>query len=95
MWFIRIAGTLGLGREAMGLGDVHLMAAVGAIIGPALAALTIFVFGPILGLAFAVILLILRKPNVLPFGPWLSIGAILSLLIGNSLIQAYVAHLAH
>lgn len=33
IWLTRILGTLAFGREAMGLGDVHLMAAAGAVIG--------------------------------------------------------------
>ena len=33
VWITRILGTLGFGRVAMGLGDVHLMFGVGAIIG--------------------------------------------------------------
>lgn len=33
IWLTRILGTLAFGREAMGLGDVHLMAAAGTVIG--------------------------------------------------------------
>ena len=33
VWGVRIFGSLLFGKEAMGLGDVHLMAGVGAILG--------------------------------------------------------------
>jgi leader peptidase (prepilin peptidase)/N-methyltransferase len=33
VWATRIFGTLAFGKEAMGLGDVHLMGAAGAVIG--------------------------------------------------------------
>ena len=33
VWLVRIVGTLWLGQEAMGLGDVHLMGGAGALLG--------------------------------------------------------------
>ena len=33
IWITRILGTLALNKVAMGLGDVHLMAAIGAVVG--------------------------------------------------------------
>src|SRR5262249_1407309 len=33
VWLTRILGSIGFGREAMGMGDVDLMAAVGAVLG--------------------------------------------------------------
>ncbi len=90
VWLIRIAGTLGLNKEAMGMGDAHLMAGVGAILGAPLV-LIAFLMAPFVALAWAAVLKILGKPNVLPFGPWLSVASILCLLIGNSLLAWYVA----
>ena len=42
VWFFRIFGTLLFGREAMGLGDVHLMGAAGAVIGPVFIVIAFF-----------------------------------------------------
>lgn len=88
VWLIRIGGTLVFGREAMGLGDVHLMAGIGAVVGAPLV-LIAFLTAPFLGILWAIILKILGKPNVLPYGPWLSVAAILSLLLGNHLLAWY------
>jgi prepilin signal peptidase PulO-like enzyme (type II secretory pathway) len=89
LWFIRIAGSLYLGKEAMGIGDAHLMAGVGAILGAPLIIIAFFL-SPFLALAWAAVLIAMKKPNVLPFGPWLSIASILSLAIGNHLILLYI-----
>ena len=89
VWLVRIGGTLGFGREAMGLGDGHLMAGVGAIIGAPLV-LIAFVTAPFLGILWAIVLKLLGKPNILPYGPWLSVASILCLLVGNPLLQWYL-----
>ncbi|MBI3941003.1 MAG: prepilin peptidase, partial [Acidobacteria bacterium] len=77
--------------EGLGLGDVKLMAAVGAFLGYSLAWLTIFLgslFGAIIGSSY---MLYHRKDfrYELPFGTFLGAAAILSALWGVDLIRWY------
>ena len=81
IWGARIFGTLAFGREAMGMGDVHLLAAVGAVAGWIVPSIVFFA-APILGLLWAVSLWLTRKQRELPYGPWLS-AATLVVLIGH------------
>ena len=73
VWLTRILGTYGFGREAMGMGDVHLMAAVGAVIGAGASVVTFFV-APFFGLVLAIYLLLTGKRREIPYGPYLSMG---------------------
>jgi len=73
VWATRIVGTLGFGREAMGLGDVHLMGAAGAVIGPWMAVLAFFI-APFFGLIWALYQWIFKKSRQIPYGPFLSIA---------------------
>jgi leader peptidase (prepilin peptidase)/N-methyltransferase len=88
IWLIRIGGTLLFGRVAMGMGDVHLMVAIGAVAG-GLPAIVVVFLAAFLALLWAVVLKIMGRPNVLPFGPWLSIAGILILLIGQPILHWY------
>ena len=69
----------------MGVCDVHLVACSGAIRGAPLVLISC-VTAPCRGILWAIVLKILGKPNVLPYGPWLSVAAIINLLIGTSII---------
>lgn len=79
VWATRIFGTLGFGKEAMGLGDVHLMGAAGAVIGPVFVVVAFFV-APFFGLAWAAVQFFIRKSRHIPYGPFLSLG-ILTVMI--------------
>lgn len=79
VWITRILGTLGFGRLAMGLGDVHLMFGVGAIIGAG-AVTVAFFLAPFAGMAIALYLLLFGQRREIPYGPYLSIGAAATLL---------------
>ena len=73
VWITRILGTIGFGRVAMGLGDVHLMFGVGAIIGAAGATVSFFV-APFFGLIIAIYMLATGTRREMPYGPYLSLG---------------------
>lgn len=80
------------GVEAMGLGDVKMMFAVGALLGWKLAFLSIFM-GAFSGAVIGIILISRQKDKTLqtliPFGIFLGIGSIIALLFGDSIINWY------
>ena len=73
VWVTRILGTLGFGREAMGMGDVHLMFGVGAVVGGGASTVAFFV-APFFGIAVALYMLATGTRRELPYGPYLSLG---------------------
>ena len=89
VWITRILGTLGFGRVAMGLGDVHLMFGVGAIIGAGAATVAFFI-APFFGLALALWMLVTGTRRELPYGPYLSLATAFCLLFYCD-IAAYLA----
>jgi len=86
IWTVRIIGTLIAGREAMGLGDVHLLASAGALIGWSGAALAFFI-SPFFGLAVGLVQLARHGRRELPFGPYLSLGVLVVLLFYDRLVE--------
>jgi len=74
VWITRILGTLGFGRVAMGLGDVHLMFGVGAIIGAGAATVSFFI-APFFGILVAIYMLLTGTRRELPYGPYLSLAS--------------------
>jgi leader peptidase (prepilin peptidase)/N-methyltransferase len=100
---VAIAGWIGeiaFRKEAMGFGDVTLMAVVGGAVGPGRALLTIFI-GALLGAAVFLLLIYpvawLRarragtefNPPLIPFGVFLAPAAMIALLWGDRAIAAY------
>ncbi len=74
-WGVRIIFTLALGREAFGLGDVHLMAAAGAVAGWPVVTIGFFLACP-LAVVAVLIWLLRKRSRAVPFGPWLSLGVV-------------------
>ena len=74
IWAVRIIGTAVLHREAMGFGDVTLMAMIGAFLGWQ-ACLIIFFLAPFAGLLAGVFSLALHREPEIPYGPFLCLAA--------------------
>ena len=80
------------GVEAMGFGDVKMMALVGAFTGPAGVAVTLFA-ASVVGAATGLALIPLRGKtlqNALPFGCFLAPAAFAALLWGRQAVVAYL-----
>jgi leader peptidase (prepilin peptidase)/N-methyltransferase len=73
VWATRVLGTLAFGREAMGLGDVHLMGAAGAVVGPVMVVIAFFI-APFFGLGWAFFQMFFKKTRQIPYGPFLSLA---------------------
>jgi len=93
LWLVGWAWEKARGVQAMGLGDVKMMLMVGAYLGPPLTVLTLFV-GVLTGSVVGVALMLGRGERdmkmLLPFGIFLGIGALVSLLFGAPIIDWYV-----
>ena len=79
MYFIKIIGDLIFRRESMGGGDIKLMYLFGLVLGLKLSVVTIFL-ATFIAFPIALIILFSRKDNLIPFGPFLSMAAILILI---------------
>ncbi len=97
IWAVRMLGTLAFGREAMGMGDVHLMGAIGAVLGW-LDPVWIFLIAPFFGLGWAVVSmgvssLLRRRRRELPYGPHLAVATLCVLLLRPAFIWAQQTYL--
>ncbi len=87
---VRAFSQLLFRREGMGLGDVKLAGAIGAMLGP-LGALLSFGLAILTGAVLGVLLMALRlrrRMEYLPFGPFLAASALVALLAPQGLAHA-------
>lgn len=69
-------------EQSMGGGDVKLMAMIGSFLGWQ-KALLIFFTAPFLGLPFALYQRLAKKEAIIPYGPFLSVAAVIHFLMGD------------
>jgi leader peptidase (prepilin peptidase)/N-methyltransferase len=79
-------------REGMGGGDVKLLAMIGAFLGWKAVILTILL-SSLIGSITGIIIMVLKGKNfkyAIPFGPFLSFGAVITLFYQNEIISWYL-----
>jgi leader peptidase (prepilin peptidase)/N-methyltransferase len=78
--------------EGMGLGDVKMLAMVGAFLGMSKVLLTMLL-GSVIGSIYVVPLVLLGRHTMktpVPFGPFLGVAALVSLFWGSEIIDWYL-----
>lgn len=94
LWAVGAAWKLLRGVDAMGLGDVKMMLGVGALLGWRLTILSIFL-AAFSGAVIGIFLIVKQKDRDLqtqmPFGIFLGIGSLASLLFGDRLVAWYLS----
>ena len=79
VWMIRVIGTAALKKEAMGFGDVTLMAMIGTFLGWQ-TCLVVFFIAPFAGLVMGVAQMILFRDAEIPYGPFLCLAAVVTIV---------------
>ncbi len=74
VWAIRIVASIALRKEALGFGDVTLMAMIGAFLGWQ-ASWLVFFLSPLAAVVVSLVNLVLTGRRDLPFGPYLALAA--------------------
>lgn len=98
MWGVKYGAEALLKKPALGVGDIHMMAMIGAFTGLRGALLTVFL-GSALGLVIGVPVAWFRgeleaRGTYLPLGTFLAMGAAVAYLWGEPLIQWYLDYAA-
>jgi leader peptidase (prepilin peptidase)/N-methyltransferase len=87
LYAVGLIGTVAFRRNAMGYGDVKMLAPIGAVLGPVGVLLTIGVAAAV-GVLVGLPLRLLRAQVEFPFGPSLAVGAVVVLVWGPQMWHA-------
>ncbi len=96
LYFIAWISPYLFGKEGMGGGDIKLLAMIGAFLGWKPVLLTV-VLGAFLGAVVGVALIaarVLAREAYIPFGPFLSLAAVVAMLYGSAILDWYGTVLA-
>jgi prepilin signal peptidase PulO-like enzyme (type II secretory pathway) len=92
VWAVRIVASNALGMEAMGFGDVTLMAMIGTFIGwqPSL---LVFFIAPFVSLLFVFSAWLLTGEKEFPFGPYLCTATLIVLVFWNTIWNGWASNI--
>jgi len=91
LWLLAWLSPYLFGKEGMGGGDIKLLAMIGSFLGWKPAVLTIMIgslAGSVIGISL-IALGIIKRNDYIPFGPFLALGALLSMFFADPLLDWY------
>jgi len=91
-YLVALLGSAIFKKEALGGGDIKMMAMVGGLMGWKTVILTTFL-GSLTGSVFGILLIVLKgkgKKAQIPFGPFLALGTIITLFYGQEIASWYL-----
>jgi leader peptidase (prepilin peptidase) / N-methyltransferase len=88
LWIVATLGTWAFKKEAMGGGDIKMMAMVGAFVGWQGVLLTVFL-GALIGTIVFIPITLVKKDKLVPFGIFLALGAAATYLLGPQILAWY------
>ncbi len=92
LWLVAVVGSIIFRKDAMGFGDVKLLSAIGAFLGVK-AVLFAIVVSSLCGSLAGLALVFAGKKEMqsrIPYGPYLALAAIIWILWGPTIVEAYL-----
>lgn len=93
LYLVALLGDLLFKKESMGGGDIKMAAMIGAFLGWQKFLLALFIavaLGAVIGIITMIISSKVRKDKIIPFGPFLALGAAICVFWGEKLIEIYI-----
>lgn len=89
IYLMGVFGKMAFKKEAMGGGDVKLMAMIGAFLGWR-EVLVVFFMAPFFGGIAGLILKLKDGRDIIPYGPYLSLAALVTIFFGNRILNFFL-----